>query len=105
VEAVRERAVRAFFEKGLYKTRDETGILIFISILERKVWILGDKGINAKIAPQFWSSLADELSAGLRQNRACEALCTVIEKCGEILKEHFPKRVDDVNELEDELIV
>ncbi|MFZ3253058.1 MAG: TPM domain-containing protein [Syntrophales bacterium] len=104
LEAVRERAVRAFFEKGLYKTRDETGILIFISILERKVWILGDKGIDAKIAPQFWRSLADELSAGLRQNRACEALCTVIEKCGKTLKEHFPRRGDDVNELEDELI-
>ncbi|MFZ3207355.1 MAG: TPM domain-containing protein [Geobacteraceae bacterium] len=105
MEAVRERAVRAFFEKGLYKTRDEAGILIFISILERKVWILGDKGINAKIAPQFWSSLANEVSAGLKQNRASEALCTAIEKCGNILKEHFPRKTDDVNELEDDLIV
>src|ERR1700687_4569696 len=42
MHAVRERAIRAFFEKKLYKTRNENGILIFISILERKVWILGD---------------------------------------------------------------
>ncbi|MGA7826172.1 MAG: hypothetical protein WCA04_00805, partial [Geobacteraceae bacterium] len=44
-EAVRERAVRAFFEKELYRTRDETGILIFLSLLEHKVWILADRGI------------------------------------------------------------
>src|SRR6266496_1404248 len=45
-EAVRERAVRAFYEKRLYKTRDETGILLFISLLERKVWILADRGVD-----------------------------------------------------------
>ncbi len=52
-EAVRERAVRAFYERGLYRTRQETGVLIFISLLEHKVWILGDRGINAKIPPGF----------------------------------------------------
>ena len=31
-EAVRERAVRAFYEQGLYRTRQETGILVFISL-------------------------------------------------------------------------
>src|SRR5512137_2243461 len=49
MHAVRGRAVRAFFEKKLYKTKDENGILIFISILERKVWILGDRGVDRKI--------------------------------------------------------
>lgn len=104
-EAVRERAVRAFFEKGLHKTRDETGILIFISILERKVWILGDRGINEKIPPRFWQRLAAELSTGLQENRACETLCSVIAKCDDELTRHFPRKADDKNELPDDLMV
>ena len=68
-ETVRERAVMAFYEKQLYKTRDETGILIFISLLEHRVWILGDRGINAKIAPDFWEKIASELSSGIKEKR------------------------------------
>ena len=103
-EAVRERAVRAFYEKRLYKTRDETGILIFLSLLERKVWILGDRGINRKIPHDEWQDLARELSAGLKEGRACDALCSVIASCGDVLTRHFPKKADDTNELADDII-
>lgn len=102
--SVRERAVRAFYEKGLHRTREATGILIFISLLEHKVWILGDRGIDRKIPPDSWQGLARELSAGLRENRACEVLCTVVTKCGVALKEHFPRLPDDLNELPDDVI-
>jgi putative membrane protein len=104
MHAVRERALRAFYEKGLYRTRDENGILIFISILERKVWILGDRGVNVKIPPETWQAHANEISQGIREGRPCDALCKVIESCGRVLEEHFPRKEDDTNELPDELI-
>ena len=103
-EAVAERALVAFYQKGLYRTKEETGILIFISELERKVWILGDRGINQKIQPGYWESLAGELSEGLRSGRAAEALCSVIAECGDELARHFPRRADDSNELPDEIL-
>ncbi len=104
-EAVRERAIRAFFEKKLYRTREETGILVFISILEHKVWILGDRGINERIDPQFWQTLAGELAGSIREGHAFDGLCSVIEKLGRVLEEHFPIDADDTNELPDEVIV
>jgi putative membrane protein len=103
-EAVRARAVRAFHEKGLYRTRHETGILIFISIFEHKVWILGDRGINARIPPESWQQLVQVLASGLREGEACQALCEVIGRCGEELARHFPKEADDRNELKDEIL-
>ncbi len=105
MHAVRERAIRAFFEKKLYKTRDENGILIFVSTLERKVWILGDRNIDRKIPHETWQALAREVSTGIREGCAGDALCVVVEKCGRILAEHFPKTPDDVNELPDDLIM
>lgn len=103
-EAVRERAVRAFYEKGLYRTRGATGILIFISLLEHKVWILGDSGINDRIDPDTWQSMAADLGRGLREGRGCEALCAAVSRCGEELAVHVPRHDDDRNELDDELI-
>lgn len=103
-EAVRRSAVRSFFEKGLYRTREETGILIYISLLERKVWILGDRGIDSKIDPRFWRSFAARLAAGIREGRSCDALCCIIRECGEELSRHFPRSSDDRNELTDDLI-
>ncbi|HML78499.1 TPM domain-containing protein [Geobacter sulfurreducens] len=103
-EAVRERAVRAFYERGLYRTRQETGVLIFISLLEHKVWILGDRGINAKIPPGFWEGLAGELARGIREGKGCDALCVAVAGCGAELARHFPRRADDTNELTDDLM-
>ncbi|MHB8057280.1 MAG: TPM domain-containing protein [Desulfuromonadaceae bacterium] len=100
-DAVQQRAIRAFHEKGLHRTREENGILIFISLLERKVWILGDRGINAVIPPERWMSLASGLASGIREGRMAETLVTTIADVGDILKKHFPHRHDDANELPD----
>jgi putative membrane protein len=102
--AVHERAITAFYEKGLYKTRDETGILIFLSLLEKKVWILGDKGINAKIPENFWNDIANGISRGMFDKTHCDAMISAIEKCGVELTKHFPIKSDDTNELSNKVI-
>lgn len=102
---VRARAIQAFYEKRLHNTVNATGILIFISLLERTVWILGDKGIDAKITPAFWQSLAKELTMGIREGRALEALSTVIARCGDELQKQFPGTADDTNELPDGIML
>ena len=38
------------FESNLHTTKERTGILIMISVLEHRVEILADKGINDKVA-------------------------------------------------------
>lgn len=100
-DAVHRRAVRAFYERGLHRTRDENGILIFISLLEHKVWILGDRGINKVIPPEHWTALASGLATGIRGGLMVETLTTTITEVGDILAKHFPYRMDDSNELPD----
>ena len=73
-ETVRLRAERAFFEKGLYKTKKNTGVLFFLSLLERKVWILADKGIYEKMEQETLDRFANEVSRGIKEGRACDAL-------------------------------
>lgn len=96
---VEEKALVSFLEKGLYRTRDETGILILISLLERRVHVLADRGINAKVPPRTWDEIVETVVAGIKAGRTCDALCTAIGRCGDLLEEHFPVRADDTDEL------
>ena len=103
-EAVRHRAMQAFHEKGLHKTKDHTGVLFFISLLERKVWVLADRGIHERIGQETLNKFAAQVSAGIAEGRACEALCRAIQEAGELLARYFPKTRDDTDELPDEVI-
>jgi putative membrane protein len=75
-----------------------------MSLLERKVWILGDRGINERIDPSSWGEMAGELAKGLAAGNGCDALCSVIIRCGSELSRHFPRQPDDTNELGDQLL-
>ena len=100
VEAeVQEAALASFFTEKLYKTKDANGILIFISVLERKVWVLADAGINARIDPRQWQGIIDLITQGIKEKRQCQALCQAIVQIGDLLKAHFPHQKDDIDEL------
>lgn len=98
-EEVAEKALISFFERELHRTRDNTGILILICLFEHRVQILADRGINAVVPTQTWDAIVAELTAGMREGRACDALCLAIEKCGDLLVKNFPVRNDDTDEL------
>lgn len=98
-EEVHEAAMVNFHTLGLHRTRDMTGIIIFVSVFERKVWILADKGINDKVNPEIWKTVASALSQGIREGKPGESLCQAVKSCGEIVVERFPVKADDTDEL------
>lgn len=101
---VERAAFTHFFAAGLHNTRDATGVLIYISVLERRVWILGDRGINERIPPQTWQESVRRLTTGIKEKRQCAALCATIEEIDTLLHAHFPPKDDDGNELSDLII-
>ena len=103
-ERVRQRALEAFYEKELYKTCGNTGILFFLSLYERKVWVLADKGIYEKIHQDTVESFARAVSQGMKEGRGCEALCEEIREAGELLSKHFPLEPGDTDELPNKVI-
>lgn len=102
-QAVVENSLRMFHVRGLDKTRDATGVLIYFSLSERRVRILGDRGIDAALSADGWRRLADRLSAAVRAGRAGAEVQAVIDELGELLAGRFPRRADDSNELPDEV--
>jgi putative membrane protein len=75
-----------------------------ISLLEHRVQVLADRGINQKVAPGTWNEIVGIITAGIKSGQACDAFCKAIERCGEILAAHFPRQTDDRDELPNRLV-
>jgi putative membrane protein len=96
---VRESATFHFFARGLFRTREENGVLIYLSIFEGKVWVLGDRGIDAAAPAGFWQEIVDQVVAGIREGRQTTAICEAVRMVGRVLAEKYPKAGNGINEL------
>ena len=103
-DEVEEAAITNFFDQGLYRTRDQTGVLVLISVFERRVWVLADRGINTKVSESQWDDIVKMITDGIKQKRPADAICEAVEKIGELLKTHFPIKPDDTDELKNLII-
>lgn len=97
------RAKAVFELLGITNTREKNGTLIYIAVGDRKLAVIGDSGINDRVSPEFWERVEKQIEEELRHSRFCRGICLGVELLGEKLKELFPHRSDDVNELSDEL--
>jgi putative membrane protein len=101
--AVGREAELSFLEHGVFRTRDRTGVLIFLSDLEHRVVILGDEGIHQRLQNPGWSELVGSLVLAVKSGRAGDGVCSVVQKLGETLARDAPIRDGDSNELPNEV--
>ncbi|MDE0896143.1 MAG: TPM domain-containing protein [Planctomycetota bacterium] len=100
-----EQAFQEFYRLGLHNTDEQTGVLLFVSLFEHRVIVLGDKGIDAKVAPELWQSVDRAILKGAKEGDLAQGLVNGIALCADVLEEHFPWREGDRNELPDRVIV
>lgn len=102
-EKVKEKAQLSFLKQGVHITKDRTGVLIFISNLERRVEILADSGIAKIYSNDSWDKQLDKIITGITCGDFVTELCLVIEEIGTVLKDNFPIQKDDINEISDDV--
>jgi putative membrane protein len=93
-----------FHASRLHETAGATGILLFVSVAERYVEILADRGINAKVPEGTWQGIIADFTAKVRAGQTVDGYLSALQACGRLLIEHFPPSVPDPNELPDVLI-
>lgn len=99
-----ERSAAAAFQRfRVRRTAGGTGVLIYVSLYERKVRVLGDDAINAKVTQADWQTICNHAVEGMRHGRRAEGLANAIREAGELLSRHFPRQADDRDELGNEL--
>jgi len=101
----REAAAREFLARGLTRTRERTGVLIYIALAEHYAEVIADTGIAERVNDQVWRDTITDLVTAIRAGRAADGLVAAVQRVGAILAEHAPPRADDVDELPNKVIV
>jgi putative membrane protein len=96
-------AMRQFHARGIAKTENRTGVLIFASAAERYVEIVADAGINDKVTASVWDDAVNALVSAIKAGRPGDGFVAAIEQCGAVLAAHFPPGALKRDELPDKL--
>ncbi len=100
-----EAASREFLRRGMTRTREKTGVLIYLALAEHHAEILADTGVADKVDPEVWAGIVADLTAAIGDDRMIAGLEQAIRRMGAILAEHAPPRLDDVDELPNKVIL
>lgn len=94
-------AQEQFTRLGMEQTRDRNGVLIFLAPGSQQFAVIGDSGVHARCGAVFWEELARSMSEQFRAGDFTAGIVQGIQRAGELLGQHFPRRPDDHNELPD----
>lgn len=93
-----------FYAQGVQLTRHHSGVLFFVSLAERYVEIVADKGIHEKLGEAHWQGIIDKFVTRVRRGQVVDGFVDAIGACGAAMAEHYPPDPNDVSELSDGLI-
>lgn len=103
--AVRQGARACFMELGVSATRERSGILVHVSLAERRCTVVPDVGVLARVPKADWAKAAAAIESTVSTHGTGEpglaALCKAVEDLADVLEGPMPRGEDDINELED----
>ncbi len=99
------RAVAVFERLGMHRTAERHGVLIYVAVADRKLAVIGDRGIHERVGEGYWQRLATDVIAHFREERPRDGFLHAVRELGGALRRHFPRRPDDRNELGDEVSI
>ena len=99
---VRRRAEEVFLCRELFKTQRRTGILLFVSLFERRAVVVADSGISAKVGQSEWDRVVAHVTDNARSGALVDGIVKAVERCrGLLLQNGFLAGPGDRNELSD----
>ncbi len=98
-----KRAVELFARLGLTKTKERNAVLIYVATRDRKFTILGDAGIHEEVGSAFWSDAVQRMKVAFARGAFGEGIAGAVQAVGQRMAKKFPRKVDDVNEIDNEI--
>jgi uncharacterized membrane protein len=102
---LRELAEKEYIRLGINKTREGTGVLIFLLLSKRQFYILADDNINKLTGEKVWAEIKDTMQEKFVRGEFCKGILSAIDEIGKILAQHFPIRTDDKNEISNRVVI
>jgi len=97
------RAVKVFEKLGMTKTKLRNGVLVYVATEDHQFAIIGDVGIDQKVAGDFWDTTKNLMLEHFKKGNLVDGIMEGVLDAGEQLKHFFPYQSDDVNELSNDI--
>lgn len=104
-QSARARAVELFGRLGVWDTQENIGVLIYIQLVDRRVEILADRGIAAKVPAGDWETICQDMDAAFQSGAFRRGVFDAIDRATRLLNLHFPPRARRQNELPDKPVL
>ena len=101
----RDRAVDLFSQQRVWDTDENSGILIYVQLVDHRVEILADRGIAARVPQAEWDAICREMEASFGRGDWRAGALQAVTQAGTLLAQHFPAGADNPNELPDQPLV
>ena len=89
-QAPRARAIELFARLGVWDTEYNSGVLIYMQLIDRRVEIVADRGINARVEQVFWDLICRDLETDFRAGQFERGVARALGEITVALNEHFP---------------
>ena len=105
-QTTRARAIALFSELRVWDTEDNSCVLLYVQLADRRVEIVADRGIHARVGDSFWNGVCRRLEAAFRAGRFAAGTHDALDEITRVLVEHFPADgADNPDELPDAPLV
>ncbi|MDX9707527.1 MAG: TPM domain-containing protein [Azospira sp.] len=100
-ESAHERAIALFSQLRIWDTEANGGVLIYVQLLDRRIEIVADRGIDACVGAAFWEGVRDRMQAAFRAGRFEAGVLAALDEITGALAANFPPHAENANELPD----
>ncbi len=98
-----DRAAFIFAQLEMHKTKLRNGVLIYLALGSHKLAIIGDVGINVKMAANAWDEIYTSMIEHFKQDQYEQGIIRGVELVGKSIKAFFPIESNDKNELSNQV--
>ena len=90
-DEARDRALSAFAALNVWDTADNSGILIYVLLADRRIEIVADRGLDGRVTDEQWRGVCLLMEERLRAGDAEDAVLQGVAASGDLLVAHFPR--------------
>lgn len=98
-ESARERAIDLFSRLRVWDTAENSGVLIYVELIDRRVEIVADREINARLGEGYWKAICARLEDEFKRGQFLSGTLRALDDITVALAEHFPAAIDNRDEL------
>ena len=103
--SARRRAEALFSSLRVWDTEHNSGVLIYVQLVDRRIEIVADRGISARVAQAQWDAICRRMEAAFRDRRFEAGALAAIGEITKLLAQHFPPLSENPDELPNSPVV